>query len=84
MSNPYNPPEPNPTLYILDFIWPKSRRYLNLGGKRSNLSSIPFKPKYIAAQPIPEWPLLIKLFTMTDLIIDFENCKFTAKDLELI
>jgi Ran GTPase-activating protein (RanGAP) involved in mRNA processing and transport len=59
--------------------------YLNLGGDRTNLSGMPFRPKQILAQVKPVWPTFLEVaHKCKELILNLDNSKMSQKDMELV
>jgi hypothetical protein len=57
--------------------------YLNIGGPKTNLANIPFKPKIIEAAMKQEWPAFFQLVTKSKgLILAIDDAKFNPKDME--
>ena len=59
--------------------------YFNIGGLKTNLSGMAFRPKQILAQVNPVWPTFLEVAHICkDLILNLDQSKFNHKDMELM
>ena len=61
-------------------------KYLYLGGRYTKLTQLGanFRPKWIQAQLVPDWPDFLTLMSSSSLVLDFGDVKFGHKDMELM
>jgi hypothetical protein len=61
-------------------------KYMFIGGQYSKLTTLghSFKPKYILAQLMPEWPDIFTFMSSSSLVLDLGDAKFGHKDIELV
>lgn len=58
-------------------------KFFNIRGC-SIAGALTFNYKNILKMQVPEWPLILKLVTQTDLILNMKKCDLKAKDMETI